>query len=207
MRTLHDENQASPHLHVAVDFDGVLAWTMESVVPKLQDDDTGPEWFDESQIDYYEWVIDEFGAEEFREVYDQTMSEEWRYIKPWGYEYSTRRNLQQMANVATVDVVTKQPSANHDAVIDGKNKWLVEQGLDTLIDRLISVDMDVDKSRLGYDVLINDCPYYLQDTLDYQTLILIDHHYNRPAVVDLDPTEYIRGTMNTAANIVYMEAQ
>lgn len=196
--TLKDE------LTVALDFDGVVAYSLKPTIKRLRSDSDEP-WRGPNEIDHYNWVSEEFGRDNFREAFNELWMEDYQSVNPM-IRTDPRSQLNQMAYAASIDIVTQHPTKHASEVVQHKREWLCEYDLDKYINQIISVNEDVVKADLGHDIIIDDSPYHIRQAYESQTPILIHRHYNRPAVISMDESEYIRGLFRDAANITYAES-
>lgn len=104
----------------------------------------------------------------FLDMIEKIWEERWYEIPPT--EININKKIELLANVHRVDIVTQQ---NSNKVLQWLKKFSIPYN------SFISIPLEESKSKLDYDVFIDDSPILAEElTLD-KKLLLYDRPYNR----------------------------
>ncbi len=135
-------------LSIAVDLDGVLANTMAPAC-KIINQRHSTHFEVSSFVRWRAWETAKITREEFFRTLDQAWFE-WQTIPPT--EEHIAEKVDRLREFGKVDIVT----GRSPETVASANSWLKKQGIQFC--SFVRADSGNDKSRLNYDVFIDDSP-------------------------------------------------
>jgi uncharacterized protein len=153
-------------LKIALDVDGVLADVIESW---LSYNNKIRPTISKSQISEWDfWKNHDINKFDF---YNELSIcwKSWENIPPT--ENNIASATKQLSNIGTVDIVTARDDSTHDDV----KKWLKLHNID--FNNYVGVLEGVEKSKLDYDIFIDDSPLNAKSMLEQEKSVIL---YSQP---------------------------
>ena len=161
---------------ISLDVEGVLADTHGRMI-ELYNERHGTKYSPEEIDDWY-WVRDEIDFSEFMEIVHTEWNENPLSFR--AFESQLGQVTDNLAKLGELDIVTARPNCE-----EGMKKWFDEHRI-TAYNQLRTVDPDISKAELGYDIYIDDKPHLVNKISGEQILCLIRRSYNTHKDTDKD---------------------
>jgi len=158
-------------LKIALDFDGVLAYTQEAWVHHYNNSEYCYEWIDDpNQFKKWNDMLKFVTAKEMAEIFDKCW-ERWEELRPM--EYSLGDTTKELSKEHNVDIVTCANKEYRGEI----TRWLGYRGVQ--YETLVFTNR---KWSLPYELFIDDSPIVARELERYKgdkQLFLYDHPWNR----------------------------